>query len=271
MDRAAAGELTYLPETFVPAHLDGAAIAIAATSLKDLNTEVFRLLVSAMFPSTSSTTPSCRLSSFPPSSTAPRCVVAVGSAGQAPVLARWVRERIEAILPAGLGALARFMGAGAGGPARVRPGGAARLLGAHRARQNGYSPADRGPTRRPACIRGGAVGFSAHYVRHVPAAAPSGEVYLIGAGPGDPDLLTLRALQLLQRADVVLYDRLVPLAVLERARREARRIFVGKSHVPGANTRRRKTSMTLDDPLCARGARSRTPEGRRPIRVRARR
>src|SRR5581483_11316088 len=132
------------------------------------------------------------------------------------VLARRVREQIEALLPEKLGALARFMGerrktvqstlgALARRPFWERIVGALVLAGDEAGASRAFESELRG---------------SGHGL---------GEVYLIGAGPGDPDLLTLRAMQLLQQADVVLYDRLVPQAVLERSRRDAERIYVGKS------------------------------------------
>jgi uroporphyrin-III C-methyltransferase / precorrin-2 dehydrogenase / sirohydrochlorin ferrochelatase len=233
--RAVAGELTHLAESFVPAHLDGAVIAIAATGLREVNIVVSEAARERSVPVNVVDDAALSTFIFPAIIDRSPIVVAVGSAGQAPVLARWVRERIEAILPASLGALARFMG--------ERRGTIQRVLG---------PAARRGFWER--IVRGNA---GAHLLAGDPAGAERafdaemllsqlttsaatggsalGEVYLIGAGPGDPDLLTLRALQLLQQADVVLYDRLVPAAVLERARREARRIFVGKGHGEGAD------------------------------------
>ena len=155
-------------------------------------------------------------------------IVAVSSAGHAPVLARRVREQIEALLPGRLGALARFMGA--------QRKSVQRALG-RLARRAFWERIVAGPvaTRVLAGDEAGATAALKSEIRtsqltSAPGSGSSalGEVYLIGAGPGDPDLLTLRALQLLQQADVILYDRLVSDAVLQRARREAQRIFVGK-------------------------------------------
>jgi uroporphyrin-III C-methyltransferase/precorrin-2 dehydrogenase/sirohydrochlorin ferrochelatase len=234
-NRAAAGELTHLAESFVPAHLDGAVIAVAATGLKDVNTAVSEAARERKVPVNVVDDAALSTFIFPAIIDRSPIVVAVGSAGQAPVLARWVRERIEAILPAGLGALARFMG--------ERRSRILRLLGPA-ARRGFWERIVRGNagTHLLAGDRAGAEqAFDAELLTSqlttsaVTGSSALGEVYLIGAGPGDPDLLTLRALQLLQQADVVLYDRLVPAALLERARREARRIFVGKSHENGAD------------------------------------
>jgi uroporphyrin-III C-methyltransferase/precorrin-2 dehydrogenase/sirohydrochlorin ferrochelatase len=154
-------------------------------------------------------------------------IVAVSSAGHAPVLARRVREQIEALLPARLGALGRFMGAQrhlvqrALGRLARRPFWERLVDGpvATHVLAGADDAACRALERELFAARLGAAGHG----------RPPGEVYLIGAGPGDPDLLTLRALQLLQRADVILYDRLVSPGVLERARRDAQRIFVGRA------------------------------------------
>jgi len=232
-NRVAAGELTYLAERFVPAHLDGAAIAIAATGLREVNTTVSEAARERGVPINVVDDASLSTFIFPAIIDRSPVLVAVGSAGQAPVLARWVREQIEALLPARLGALARFMG--------ERRRSVQRALGAA-ARRALWERVVRGQAGSRLLVGdepGAQRAFEAELlVSQLTTSAatggtPLGEVYLIGAGPGDPDLLTLRALQLLQQADVVLYDRLVPAVVLERSRREARRIFVGKSHGAG--------------------------------------
>ena len=232
-ERAAAGEIRHLAESFQPHHLDGARLAIAATDRKTVNTAVSEAARARAIPVNVVDDPVLSTFIFPAIIDRSPIVVAVGSAGNAPVLTRWVREQIEALLPGTLGALARFIGE----------------------RRKGVQEALRPSARRSFWERivGGKVGSrilrgdedsaQRDFERELRAsqlttsgatgARALGEVYLIGAGPGDPDLLTLRALQLLQQADVVLYDRLVPEAVLERSRREARRIFVGKGATQG--------------------------------------
>ncbi len=229
-DRAAAGRLTHLAESFVPAHLDGTTLAIAATGLKEVNIAVSEAARQRNVPVNVVDDASLSTFIFPAIIDRSPVVVAVGSAGQAPVLARWVREQIEAVLPASLGALARFMGERRRSVQRALGAAARRAFWERivRGRAGARVLAGDGPGAQRA--------FEAEmWVSRLTTSAATGdsalgEVYLIGAGPGDPDLLTLRALQLLQQADVVLYDRLVPPAVLERCRREARRICVGKVH-----------------------------------------
>ncbi|HMK70053.1 MAG TPA: SAM-dependent methyltransferase [Xanthobacteraceae bacterium] len=151
-------------------------------------------------------------------------VVAIGTGGAAPVLARRLRERIEALLPARIGDLAALMGRFRARVAQARRGtdslrrfwervvdgpiGAAALAGRWRDAEATLARASEHPDDPP---RG-----------------QCGIVFLVGAGPGDPDLITLRALQALQNADVVFYDESVAAEILDRGRRDAERVFIGK-------------------------------------------
>jgi len=218
---AGRGAVEHIAAYFAPEQLTCAALAIAATDSQEVNAAVALAARTRRVPVNVVDSPELSSFIFPAIIDRSPVIVAVGSGGRAPVLVRQVRAQIEALLPAKLGALARFMGE----------------------RRAAVKQALAPGVRRPFWERiiGGAVGSQvlageearAHEVfaeeLSVSAApAPVGEVYLIGAGPGDPDLLTLRAAQLLQQADVVLYDRLVSDAVLARARRDAHRVFVGK-------------------------------------------
>jgi uroporphyrin-III C-methyltransferase/precorrin-2 dehydrogenase/sirohydrochlorin ferrochelatase len=150
-------------------------------------------------------------------------VIAVGTGGAAPVLARRLRERIEAMLPQRIGRLAQLMG-------RYR----ARLSAAVTegpARRFFWEQVVDGPIGR--AVLSGEPDAEARLAAAIATSrhehgAGIGAVTLAGAGPGDPDLLTLRALHALQDADVVFYDELVTPEILDRARRDAERVFVGK-------------------------------------------
>jgi uroporphyrin-III C-methyltransferase/precorrin-2 dehydrogenase/sirohydrochlorin ferrochelatase len=227
--RAARGELVHLSGVFAPAQLAAAAVVVAASDDGAVNAAVSAAARRLGIPV--NVVDSAELSTFifPAIIDRSPVVVAVSSAGASPVLARWVRAQLEALLPARLGALARFLGA--------RRAAVRRALGPHGRRAFW----ERIVSGRAALevLNGNESAAERSFARELlgarltAATAPSpgvaGEVYLIGAGPGDPDLLTLRALQLLQQADVILYDRLVPESILERARRDAQRVFVGKN------------------------------------------
>jgi len=151
-------------------------------------------------------------------------VVAIGSGGAAPVLVRRLRERIETVLPARIGDLAAFIGRWRK-PIRAR-------IGDLPQRRKFWEGVVDGPVG--AAVLAGQADEADRALRAL--ADPAGDLHtggagfvtLVGAGPGDPDLLTIKALRALQDADVIFHDDLVSPAVLDRARRDARRVAVGR-------------------------------------------
>lgn len=147
-------------------------------------------------------------------------VVGIATGGVAPVLAREVRSRVEAALPAGLDRLAQL--------AQDLRQTVIATLPDFTARRRFWETAFRGPASALA-VEGRTAEARRHMLRLLnTGTTPPGVVHLVGAGPGDPELLTLKALRALQDADVIVHDRLVPTAILDRARRDAHRIYVGK-------------------------------------------
>src|SRR5450631_3935650 len=153
-------------------------------------------------------------------------VVAVGTGGASPVVARRVRERIEAALPAGIGDLAGFIG-------RWRKTIHGRIP-EFALRRRFWERVVDGPIGALVLAgRGNEAEAALNKISDPSAFADAsgkaeGRVTLVGAGPGDPDLLTVKALRALQDADVVFYDELVSPEVLDRARRDASRVAVGR-------------------------------------------
>jgi len=217
--------LRHTARPFSEADLDGAWLAYAATGDRHVNARVARLAKARRLPVNVADAPA--LCSFFMPSILDRgpLQVAIGTGGASPVLARLLRARLETLIPAAYGELAELA-------AELRERVKAKIAGATE-RRRFWEQALQGPPAELALAgrreQARAALESALASFADGTAAATGEVYLVGAGPGDPDLLTFRALRLMQQADLVLYDRLVSPAVLDLVRRDAERMHVGKA------------------------------------------
>ena len=218
---AANGSIEWLAGEFAPQQLTGKWLVVAATDRREVNALVYQSANQARIFANVVDDP--KRSSFIMPSIIDRSplMVAISSGGKAPVLARLLREKLEALLPQHLGAVAAFAGS-----LRERVKARFATMGERRRFWERLLGADR---LGQALARGDSA--SANQLADSLFADESqtgGEVVLVGAGPGDPGLLTLHALRQMQQADVVVYDRLVSDEVMALVRRDAKRIFVGK-------------------------------------------
>ncbi|MEJ5032839.1 siroheme synthase CysG [Acinetobacter sp. MYb177] len=196
-------------------------LVIAATDDYAVNTQVFddcealKILVNSV-----DDPPHCRFM-VPAIVDRSPLVISVASNGTSPVLSRQIRTQLETSIPHGMGKLAEFSG-------KWRAAVKAKISNPDE-RRVFWEDLYASPLKEQV--------FHDNLVeadRLIEQAllewkTPKGEVYLVGAGPGDPELLTLKALRLMQQADVVIYDRLVSPAIMELCRRDATKIYVGKA------------------------------------------
>jgi uroporphyrin-III C-methyltransferase/precorrin-2 dehydrogenase/sirohydrochlorin ferrochelatase len=197
-------------------------MVIAATNDRDLNRLVSEHAQSANILSNVVDDPGFSTVIFPSIVDRSPIQIAISSGGDAPVLVRLLRTKFEALLPAGMSKLGALAGSFRERVKAKFSNGADRkafweevFYGpiAEQAYANNLDEAERLLTDK--------LDSTDKF--------KTGEVYLVGGGPGDPDLLTFKALRLMQQADIVLYDRLVSPEVLNLVRRDASRIYVGKT------------------------------------------
>jgi len=221
IDRSADEALTLTKKTFSEVDIQNQSLIISATDDKKLNAEVSRLAHVANIPVNVVDSPD--LSSFIMPSIVDRAplLIAISSGGRAPVLARIIRAKLETIIPSAYGRLAEIAGEYRG---QVKE-----KFSLIKDRRAFWESVLSGNIAEKV-FTGRIKEAKADLEQQLANAKPQklGEVYLVGAGPGDPDLLTFKALRLMQQADVVLYDRLVSKAVMELVRRDAELVYVGK-------------------------------------------
>lgn len=217
------GEVLHVAARFTAENLRGAVLVIAATDDAAVNQEVSKAASALHLPVNVVDNP--QLCSFVVPSIVDRSpvIVAISSSGKAPVLARLLRTRLEGWIPQAYGQLAALAGA-------FREQAKQRFADVE-SRRRFWEKVFEGPIAE--MVFSGREAAARHALLDVlnrgeGKARGVGEVYLVGAGPGNPDLLTFRALRLMQKADVVVYDHLVGDGILDLVRRDAQLIYAGK-------------------------------------------
>ena len=249
-DDLAAGRIIHSAANYQDEHLGGYAVVIAATNEAAVNHAVAAAARARNIPVNVVDQPALCSFIFPSIVDRPPLIIAVSSGGASPVLARLLRARLESFIPPGYGRLAALAGT-------FRDRVKARFKPPERRRF--WERVLQGPIAE--LVLSGRDDEARKAVQaaldDASLAFGGGDVALVGAGPGDPDLLTFRALRLMQQADVVVYDRLVSKPVLDLVRLEAVRIYAGKE--------RAKHALPQDDinHLLVRLAR----EGKRVVRL----
>jgi len=218
-----ADTVVWIEAVFLSEHLKGQRLVIAATDKREVNQQVYDAAKLVNIPINVADCPELCDFILPSILDRSPILVAVSSGGKSPILARQLRARLETLIPPSYGRLATLVGNYRDKVKAVLP-----TVDLRRRFWDGVlqgSVAEQIHAGRDglaqATLDKALANTTAETLQH-------GEVYLVGAGPGDPELLTFKALRLMQQADVVFYDRLVSPAILDLVRKEADQVYVGK-------------------------------------------
>jgi len=232
-------EIKHTSRDFEEGDLSDAVVVFSASEEEDENTRVATLATQRGIPVNA--VDRLDVSTFIVPSIIDRdpLTIAISSGGLSPVSARQLRADLESSIPVGAGELARFSG-----DHRER---VMKIITDPEERRRFWEDLGEGPIGE--LVRNGRISEAEKLLDEQLNSGRSplmGEVYLVGSGPGDPDLLTFRALRLMQRADVVLHDRLVSDEILELVRREADFFFVGKQRSDHAVPQQEISQMLVE-------------------------
>lgn len=216
------GKIKFCAESFQPEQLEDIVLVIAATNDRVTNRLVSETAQKRKIPVNVVDDPDLCTFIMPSIVDRSPLLIAVSSGGQSPVLARLLRAQLEIMIPVAYARLAAMAGKFRKHVKQHFTHPEKRRIFWEKALQGRFTELVLAGKDKAAQV------YLLQSLQQEKNESPQGEVYLVGAGPGNPDLLTFRAMRLMQQADVVVYDRLVSPAILDMVRRDATRIYAGK-------------------------------------------